>query len=159
MPSRRSELMLRRLVAELAEATADDVEAILDQLEPGHRTRAEALLASCLGTGADDERGHGRSIAAVARDSGASGWLVERLGAVRRAGAPAAELGRLADYASGLRDAPQADFTMTPAAVEALRACANSVLGPGSGHRAPGLAIAGGWARWRARLGEWALVR
>ncbi|HEX8527299.1 hypothetical protein [Allosphingosinicella sp.] len=83
MPYRPPDRALRRLVADLASARPDDVEAILAALEPGEREAVETLL--------EDSRGR-RAGAAPAADSrpakpdeqqwaleGISPWLANRL--------------------------------------------------------------------------------
>ena len=49
MPPPRSDRTLRRLVAELAAASDEDVEAVVAELSPLHRRRITALLASFVG--------------------------------------------------------------------------------------------------------------
>ena len=49
MPLRRSDRALRRLVAELATTTPEDVQAILEGLDKPQREEVRALLAAYLG--------------------------------------------------------------------------------------------------------------
>jgi hypothetical protein len=91
---------LRRLVVELASATRGDIDAVLDELAPEQRERVQALMRDYGALAeAPSASAKARDVAALARDAGLSPWLADRLG------------GR----APGL--------TMTPASVDALRAC------------------------------------
>ena len=49
MPRRRSDRALRRAVSRLGRLHPDDVEAILGELDPGERTRIDALIAGFAG--------------------------------------------------------------------------------------------------------------
>jgi len=108
MPRPGADRALRRLIAELALRPSDDVAAVLEKLAPAERQRAERLLAEF----------HGRtpSAAAPAAPETArevevgllSPWLRARLEAKDNGGATA-------------------DFKVTPRALQALRAAADSL--------------------------------
>lgn len=116
-----SDRKLRRLVADLAGATPEDIQAVLSGLEESQRERVEGLLAEFAGdepprpVRAAAPRGPAR------RDGpsldGLSPWLLDRLA---RAGLTAA------DAAESLRiwTAHDLGFGMTPTATDALRKAA-----------------------------------
>jgi hypothetical protein len=122
MPFPQSERALRRLVADLARAPAEDIEAVLADLEPVHRARVQALIVDYLGGSpkptAQPAALRGRDYSKVA---GLSPWLAERLGAAE----PARRSGLL--HRKAAAEAPSAAFAMTPAAQQALRQCAAAV--------------------------------
>jgi hypothetical protein len=94
---------LRRLVSELAAASPDDVEAVLDRLESRHRETVRSLVAELVGAVAPAAApAHDAEALAAARRLGLSPWLVARL--------------------SGAAAAPDAHADVTPAARAALRA-------------------------------------
>jgi len=99
MPPRPSDQALKRFIAELAEATDDDIEAVLAQLEPQQRSRARALLDGYQG-GILAEPVSNARVEGGRQDL--SPWLLERL----------QEKG----------SARSSSFRMTPAATAALRA-------------------------------------
>lgn len=110
---------LRKLVAELAQAEADDVAAILQELDGASQRKVKALLLDYAGGPAEapESRPLDRP---VPRLEGFSPWLADRLSgraAAQSLGFPAARAKR----------APTEDFNMTPAAVEALRTCAGEL--------------------------------
>jgi hypothetical protein len=78
VPSR--DRSLRRLVAELATASSDDVEAVLDRLGPRHRETVQSLVAEMVGIDAPTARPSDDAAAlASAHRLGLSPWLVARL--------------------------------------------------------------------------------
>ncbi len=97
MSHRPPDQSLRRLVAELATASPEDVGAVLDGLEPAHRRQVQALLADYLGEAAPPPVTQPPAIPIPSL--GLSAWLMDRV-----------------DGAEGI--------VMTPAAMETLRACA-----------------------------------
>lgn len=117
MLSQRPERALRRLVADLSQAQAEDVAAVLAQLDPSQRHKVEALLAAYRGgatvtpiqTVAHAPAGPEPETPEIFE--GVSPWLAARLGERRAL--------RLAE--AGL------DHAMTAPAVAALRAVAGEV--------------------------------
>jgi len=108
MPPSASDRALRRLVAELAGASNEDLQEILSALEPGERRSVEDYLASYVGAGGSTPPSieTSRPPLDLSKITGLSPWLAARL-----------------------RDTPAADadipeFAMTPTALEALRASA-----------------------------------
>lgn len=120
MPRPSAERALRRLVASLATAEPEYIDAVLDQLTPTQRARTQTLLQNYLdGTRAhptlpSDARGP-----ELASTPGLSPWLAMRLGEDPRP--ERFSLGR--PRSSGVSQIGRTDFSMTPAAVEALRSC------------------------------------
>lgn len=99
MSPRPPDQALRRMVAELAATTPDDVAAILAELDLPQRRRVEALLADYLGEPA--EAAPAPPPPSVHKAAGLSPWLAARI-----------------------EGAPDETIRMTPAARDALRACA-----------------------------------
>jgi hypothetical protein len=109
------------LVADLARAPAEDIEAVLADLEPAHRARVQALIVDYLGGTPKPARPVTTPRRNYAKVAGLSPWLVERLDG----GEPAGRLGGLRRKTSGQ---PQGGaFAMTPTALDALRRCAAAV--------------------------------
>jgi len=120
MPVPAPDRALRRLVARLAEAAPEDVEAILDGLDENHRGRARTLLRDYLGAPPAPEGG-GQSAPAVAELPGLSPWLSARL--AQSAGAIAAPAGSVAPAELGPGPGPTS-FTMTRQGLAALQTAA-----------------------------------
>lgn len=115
---------LRRIVAELATTTDEDVDAVLAQLDERHRGAVRTLLADYLG---EVGRQASPQPAAATRDlDGLSPWLRFRIDP--RDPSTASRNGAVASTRHGQnsRDA-MARFSMTPAALEALRASAQAL--------------------------------
>ncbi|PVM84416.1 hypothetical protein DDF62_22025 [Caulobacter radicis] len=128
MPAPAPDRALRKLVAELAQATPEDVLGVLDQLPPAHRDEVSALLAAYDGAPAQGVRPQAVEPAVSA---GLSPWLAAR---ARGAG------GDLA-------------FSMTPTATAALRECVPTPgVQPPSRASAPTPARANGVDTLLARL-------
>lgn len=102
MPAPAPDRALRKLVAELAQATPEDVLGVLDQLPPTHRDEVSALLAAYDGAPVQAVR---PQMVEPAVSAALSPWLAAR---ARSAG------GDLA-------------FSMTPAATAALRECVPAI--------------------------------
>jgi hypothetical protein len=98
LPPPAPDRVLRRLVADLAQAAPDDVQGVLDHLDATHRDEIRALLAAYDGEPAEAKQAPRAEATALV---GLSPWLEAR---ARSAG-----------------DDPA--FAMTPAASAALRAC------------------------------------
>lgn len=105
MPPRRTDHGLRRMVADLAMLGSDDINAILDSLDTGERSRVERLLDTYVGKG-----GHGlpavRPLRSGLEAAGLSPWLAERMS----------------------QDGGQHQGSMTAAAVAGLRDCARDLF-------------------------------
>ena len=115
--SRRSpDRSLRRLVAELATVAPEDIETVLDDLDPPQRRQFQALMAEYLGQPvAAPLAPEVAPVAGPSAPPGLSPWLAARI------------------------DEPES-FAMAPAARTALRACAASLEpeeAPGSPPREP----------------------
>jgi hypothetical protein len=126
----------------LAFAPQEDIDSIIGELEPRHRTRIEGLLASYDGRQLPNDRGSDASPFLAANVDEFSPWLADRLlgrsrGGDRQRSSALARLGRGA--------AARPDFAMTVLASEALRHCATG-LPP---EQAAARAAPGGWARLR----------
>lgn len=144
MPLPPSDRALRRLVAEVAGAAPEDLQAILDELEPAQRERVLQLLRGYAG--APDAGAMTAGSATLRRVvDGASPWLAARLEA---AGAPA----RTAPRRPGGPGSPPlttavVDFAMTPHALEALRRAATALPqlsdAPSSPEHRDGLSLIG----------------
>jgi hypothetical protein len=102
MSSASSERALRRLVAELAEAAPEDVEAVLEGLQPDQRAQVRSLLMSYSGEPPADQPAPARRKVET-EDLRLSPWLRARL--------------RASDAGEG--------FAMTTAAGQALRHAAS----------------------------------
>ena len=125
MPRRRPDLDLRRLVARLAAATPEDVEAILGALEPEQRRSVVSLLEAYAGGEAPKpkpRRPRPPPAEGPPRIPGLSPWLAVRLrqGQGDSPKGPRRVLGN-----------PGALAAMTPAALQALRTCAAKIQPPG----------------------------
>lgn len=120
MPPRPSDRALRRLVAELATVAPDDVQAILAGLEESQRETVEALLASYQGEPEVVVTPPVWTSPASSKIEGLSPWLETRL------------------------NGPDMEFAMTPAARQALNACAAD-LQPEAPVETPPLAKARPW--------------
>lgn len=119
MPLLRSDRALRRLVAELARATDEDIEAVLRGLDSHQRVKVAALLARYFGRPALEaplpDASNSDEIAELA---GLSDWLIARLDRHQGGEIPA---GR----AKGAQAKNSAvSFAITPAAMDALQAAA-----------------------------------
>ena len=119
---------LRRLVADLAAANEEDIEAILSELGP-HRRRIESLLAEYWGKATVDETPEPApeaGAAALSELEGISLWLSARL-------VPPGETGDENPPANA-KDSRRQDrlrrFRMTPLALEGLRRSAAELLPP-----------------------------
>ena len=105
-----SERSLRRLVAQLAAAAPDDIEAVLAELDDDQRARIHELLKSYEGQGASPASP--RPSTTTLSTEGLSGWLALRvrdLGSASHGGLTAAAaqaLREVAGAASFKRDAP-----------------------------------------------------
>jgi hypothetical protein len=140
MPRPPTDKALRRFVTELSRATPEDIEAILAHLEPGHRARAQALLAE-FSAGPDTIKGRGRVSGERPGPRGLSSWLEDRIFA---AGDP--ERARGATQRRIPPAAPnraRASFTMTG---EALKALHSAALAAEPGAPGAGSARLAGWA-------------
>ncbi len=126
MSLRASDRSLRRLVAELATASPEDLEGVLDQLSDPHRETVRAMLATYLGEGDDGPQLSEPSVppSQVPRLDGLSRWLQARIGTGpdprNEADRPFAFLKPRDEFG---RDAGLT-FNMTSSALEALRSCA-----------------------------------
>lgn len=118
MPLPAADRNLRRLVAELATTTKDDIAAVLAGLEETQRERAEALLAEYRNPGASAAGPGDRRAPAALGDL--SPWLVDRWA---RSNLEEARAGEAMQIWSGH------DLTcaMTPTALAALREAVLSV--------------------------------
>ncbi len=134
VPPRESDRALRRLVAELATVSAEDVEDILSQLKEPDAREVRTLLASYLAADGDSpgpvspEPGPPLPI----RIDGLSPWLSARLGSASDSTTPRRRSGARPSLDPYGRDAGLA-FSMTPVALDALRSCAAALqleLGP-----------------------------
>ena len=116
MPLPSNDRALRRLVADLALAPREDIDAVLDELEPRHRQAVQSLVAELLGSDADAVAREDEGAAAAARRLGLSPWLAslvtDGVAQPERSGHAMPGVGR-----------SLADFTPTPTALAALRAC------------------------------------
>lgn len=134
MPPRQPDRALRRLIADLAERPRADVRAVLSDLAPEQRARAEKLIVEFKGTANAPARAEPT---ASVDTEGLSPWLAARLRTAT--GDPAA-----------------VDFAMTPAALESLKRAAALT---GVAHRDPpagpsdgaGLVLFDRVARWLGR--------
>ena len=109
MPALHSDRSLRRLVADLAKARAEDVEAVLAELDAGQRRRVLDMLGAYTGS---QEKAQGFAEASPGlMIEGLSSGLGERLAQAAR---PAGSTG--------------SPFELTPAAAEALRSSAEEML-------------------------------
>lgn len=116
----RSERALRRLVAELAMTTPEDIEAVLAGLDERQRGTVEALLAAYRGEPVESapQPINGEAI----RIEGVSPWLALRLETRTQSGG--ARPGSLTEMSTAeMREAGMA-FTITPTTFEALRSAA-----------------------------------
>ena len=122
---------LRRLIADLAVRDAEDVEAILETLQPSQRRRAEALLALCQGQLASTL---GEAVGAATVSLGLSPWLAGILEDAEPAGG-------------------RAPGEVTEHARQALRDCAQAMSPPSlPAGLNPQLERAGWWRRMRREL-------
>ncbi len=152
MSRQAPDLALRKLVAELADASAEDVEAILQELSAPRRDQVRALF--------DEMRGQTLAppIKAPQPDPAPSGAAV-RLGAARMRGLSpwlAARLDRAGGRESASKPPAGGDFTMTKPALAALQASADTLLAA-----RPGLAgePGGSWLSGLGGLLPWKLAR
>lgn len=133
MSNRRLDKTLRRMVTELAMASPEDVEAILDELDTRARQRVETLLAEYRGEVIPLPNASRVTAAAepIAID-GLSPWLAARL--ERRTQTVAGRPGSLTSAA----DARElgVDYSITQTAFEALRSAAQATQETGK-DRAP----------------------
>ncbi len=127
MPPADTDRRLRRLVAKLAAASAEDVETILDDLEPRQRTVVSSLLAEYLG-GETAPAVQATEPASLAF-AGFSSWLTLRL-------TNSAE--------PGVAGSQPASFSMTPTAMTGLREAA-AILGAQTSDHAPPVETSAGW--------------
>ncbi|HEY2710715.1 MAG TPA: hypothetical protein VGI95_21930 [Caulobacteraceae bacterium] len=108
MPALPSDRALRRLVAELATATPEDIEHVLDQLEPRHRQGVQSLVDELFG-------GAVRTVHSPATEA--------VIAAGRRAGVSPWALARLEGGTGPLPAGVAAGVTISPVALQALRSC------------------------------------
>ncbi|HEY5723963.1 MAG TPA: hypothetical protein VIT45_16760 [Allosphingosinicella sp.] len=121
------ERALRRLVADLALASEDDIEAILSELGP-QRARVEALLAEYAGKAAaavPQALPPSADSDPLAELEGISPWLSARIASRQETGGEPAGSGGSAARQDRLRK-----FEMTPAAIDALRRSAAELRPP-----------------------------
>lgn len=135
MPPVSADRRLRRLVAKMAGASAEDVGTILDELEPAQRAVVTNLLAEYLA-------GESGSAPLPARPelpliSGLSPWLSARLASADRSSSAGSEAER---------------FTMTPGAAAGLREAAAILSARASKRPAPDEASAGWLTSFTRRL-------
>ncbi len=104
MPPIASDKELRRLVADLAAATTEDVAAVLDMLDTRTRAQVRALLAAYAGI---EDISEPEASPAFVNTSGLSDWLAART------------LGKPLSGADS--------YHITPHAGEALRACVSAM--------------------------------
>jgi len=137
MPLPASERQLRRVVAELAGATPEDIQAVLSGLEESQRERVEALLAVF-----NEETGAPPSPAAPEADATTlarlSPWLRARLA---RGEMPAMRSGE----AGQVWRSHDLGFNMTPAALEALVGAADHLRETGAIGTEPVARKPAGW--------------
>lgn len=119
MPRPQSDQALRRLLAELATTSADDLGAILAGLDPSQRQTVTALLATYDGASDEPVRVRAATLTAESppRVTGLSPWLAARLKQSAQSGSETDEADRFA------RPGP----AITPAALAALRASATAL--------------------------------
>lgn len=98
MPPTGSDRELRRLVADLAATTSEDMAAVLGMLDPRHAAQVRSMLAAYGGVA---DAFHVEAAAATVNTEGLSDWLAARVTNRQPAGLEA--------------------YRMTPPAVEALR--------------------------------------
>lgn len=117
---------LRRLVAELAATSAEDLEAILSGLDPAQRQQVGGLLADYSGAPeAAESLPPPPAPKPPPRLSGLSPWLAARL---RQAGRlDAAHASRPAGQPDAGGRLPGNVVAMTPTALRTLRACAETL--------------------------------
>lgn len=126
MPPAASDRALKRLVADLAAQRAEDVEAVLDQLDARQREKVQAMLASYLGPiepPVDPEPVNVRRTIDYAKIDGLSPWLAARLHRSQSAG----ETPRKASWLPRRADPYERDagrISMTTAALAELHDCA-----------------------------------
>ncbi len=137
MPLPPSDRALRRAVAQLAAAASEDIEAVLQELDPRQRETVLGLLGELVG-GAGAAPDDGDDAAAVARRIGLSPWLVTRV-----CGEAPGQRG-VNLRGDAITAAVQRDFVMTPTAAAALRA---SVLEAEQSGQASAQAASVAW--WR----------
>lgn len=139
---KQSDRKLRRLVADLAGATPEDIQAVLSGLEESQRERVEALLAEYGGERPGRPAPAAGALSPVLQ--GLSPWLADRLARAALASADRRDEARI--WAT--RDL---GFSMTPTALSALHKATLSLRAetPSTGQAAAG----GGWfARLRGVL-------
>ena len=118
MPLPAADRNLRRLVAELATTTKDDVAAVLAGLEERQRERVEALLAEYRGPEASPAGGGDRRQPVIVSDL--SPWLADRWARSNLDGARGGE-------ATQIWSGHDLSYSMTPTALAALREAVLSV--------------------------------
>ncbi len=104
MAQPKSERALRRLVADLARASNDDVEAVLDALSEDHRRTVQGLLDAYLGRRGPSPERQQQPVADEVETDGHSPAIAARL-----------------------RSRAGGDWRMTDAAYAALRKCARQL--------------------------------
>jgi len=126
MPPRPADRALRRILAELAATTTEDVEAVLDILEDDQRRRVAELLAAYIGGEAPPEPPVRPRPPAAPRLPGLSPWLALRMRLALKLDdkPPATRSVWLGPPARGQVVA------MTPTAMKALAACAAGLAPP-----------------------------
>ncbi len=139
MSLRASDRSLRRLVAELATASPDDVEGVLDQLTEAHRQTVRGMIATYLGEADDGPQLSEPSVppTEIPRLDGLSRWLQAR---IRTGPDPRTEAERPFAFLKPRdefgRDAGLT-FNMTSSAIEALRSCAAALTPSPSSSQPP----------------------
>lgn len=144
---------LRRLVADLAAASADDVEEILADLDDGQRTRVRVMLADYLGEpvgipkAPPPPEGSPPPPVVIAALVGLSPWLGARLARSVEPGLGIS--GRRRDARADVRE-PFMTFSMTPTALAALQSAARGLQPVGEPTPVPSSYV--GWRERLARL-------
>jgi hypothetical protein len=143
MPVNPSSKTIRRLIAKVAGGTPDDIEAVLNLLEPAERQSAERLIADYVGLGAKQGPvSFEPPPAALAQRAGLSPWLATRL---LDADPPErTEQARLG--AAFAARGPE----MTSTARETLRACVAELASQAIDGGVPSEIGVGRTRRWRA---------
>jgi hypothetical protein len=126
MPPPAPDRAVRRLVADLAATRPEDIEAILDELDDGQRSRVRTLLGEYLGAHQAPAAGMPVERPRPVVIEGLSPWLAARLERAQPAGVapPRRRPGRPRDQFG--RDMGLT-FDMTPGALETLHACAAAI--------------------------------
>lgn len=147
---------LRRLVADLAAASADDVEEILADLDDGQRARVRAMLADYLGEPVGIPKAppppEPPPPVVIAALVGLSPWLGARLARSVEPGLGIS--GRRRDPRADVRE-PFMTFSMTPTALAALQSAARDLQPAGEPAPVPSAPYVG----WRERLARLVVSR